>query len=152
MTKIDIDFIGNEIADLTTFFERTHNPAAAWRAYSLARQHSRVVPDSIQAEIDRFAACISAAAGKAIQAEVGAPPVQFRSEELGKAWRGLGGGNPIGSLQDEWRDYQIFWAVLSRVNSGLKVGVAQAAVAAQRGVGLGVESVDKIWKRLKRNG
>jgi hypothetical protein len=146
------DLVASEIADLTSYFDRTRNAAAAWRAYSLARQHSRAVPDSIQAEIDRFAACISAAAGKAIQAEVGAPPVQFRSEELGKAWRGLGGGNPIGSLQDEWRDYQIFWGVLSRVNSGMKVGAAQAAVAAQRGVGLGVESVDKIWKRLKRNG
>jgi hypothetical protein len=146
------DLVASEIADLTSYFNRTRNAAAAWRAYSLARQHSRAVPDSIQAEIDRFAACISAAAGKAIQAEVGAPPVQFRSEELGKAWRGLGGGNPIGSLQDEWRDYQIFWAVLGRVNSGMKVGAAQAVVVAQRGVGLGVESVDKIWKRLKRNG
>ena len=146
------DLIGSEIADMTEFFKRTGNPAAAWRAYNLARQHSRAVPNLIQAEVDRFAACVSAVAEKAIQAEVGAPPVRFRSEELGQAWRGDCGGNPIGSLQDEWRDYQIFWAVLGRVNSGMKVGAAQAAVAAQRGVGLGVESIDKIWKRLKRNG
>lgn len=146
------DLVGNEIADMTEFFKRTQNPAAAWRAYSLARQNSRMVPDVIQNEIDRFAACISAVAGKAIQAGFEASPVRFRSEELGQVWRGSGGGNPIGSLQDEWRDYQIFWAVLSRVNNGMKVGAAQAAVAAQKGVGLGVESIDKIWKRLKRNG
>ncbi|MBT1516174.1 hypothetical protein KIP88_37570 [Bradyrhizobium sp. SRL28] len=146
------DLVASEIADLTSYFDRTRNAAAAWRAYSLARQHSHAVPDVIQAEIDRFAACISDVAEKAIQAEVGAPPVRFRSEELGQAWRGDGGGNPIGSLQDEWRDYQIFWAVLSRVNSGMKVGAAQAAVAAQKGVWLGVDSIDKIWKRIKRNG
>ena len=146
------DLIGNEIAELTTYFERTRNPAAAWRAYSLARQYSRIIPDVIQAEIDRFAAGISTVAGKAIQAQVGARPIRFRSEELGQIWRGTGGGNPVGALQDEWRDYQSFWTVLSRVNSGMKVGAAQAAVAAQKGVGLGVESIDKIWKRLKRNG
>jgi hypothetical protein len=152
MAPLPYNLVDSEIADLTAFFERTRNPAAAWRAYSLARQYSRAIPDTIQTEIDRFAVCISTVAEKAIQAGVGAPPVRFRSEELGQAWRGNGGSNPIGSLQDEWRDYQIFWAVLSRVNNGMKVGAAQAALAAQKGVGLGVESIDKIWKRLKRHG
>ena len=33
----------------------------------------------------------------------------------------------------------------------MKVGAAQAAVAADKGVGVGIESIKKIWKRLKRD-
>lgn len=152
MATLNVDLLGQEILDLTDFFEKTGNRAAAWRAYSLARKHSRPVPDVIQAEVDRFAECVSLVAAKAIQAEVGATPVRFRPEELGQAWRGDGGENPVRALQDEWRDYQIYWSVLTKVENGMKVGAAQAAVAAQPGVGIGIESISKIWKRLRRDG
>lgn len=145
-TKAELD-----LTTLTGVFAVSKNPAAAWAAYSLARQHGLAVPDLIQAEVDRFAGRIGAVADEAMRAELGAPPIRFRSEELGQVWRGSGGDNPIGSLQDEWRDYKIFLAVHNRVDGGMKVGAAQAAVAADKGIGVGIESIKKIWKRLKRD-
>lgn len=145
-TKVELD-----LTTLTAMFTAGRNPAAAWAAYSLARRHRLPVPNAIQAEVDRFAECISTAAEQAMQAELGAPPIRFRAEELGQAWRGSGRDNPMGSLQDEWRDYKIFLAVYDRVESGMKVGAAQAAVAADQGVRVGIESIKKIWKRFKRD-
>lgn len=140
-----------KLITLTGVFTANKNPAAAWAAYSFARRHALPVPDAIQDEVDRFADCISDVAEQAMQAELGAHPIRFRAEELGQVWRGDGGDNPIGSLQDEWRDYKIFMAVYERVDDGMKVGAAQAAVAAEKGVGVGIESIKKIWKRLKRD-
>jgi hypothetical protein len=140
-----------DLITLTRVFAASKNSAAAWAAYSLARRHGLPMPDAIQAEVDRFASCICAVAEQAMQTELGAPPIRFRAEELGQAWRGSGGDNPMGSLQDEWRDFQIFLAIYDRVKGGMKVGAAQAAVAADKGVGVGIESIKKIWKRLKRD-
>ncbi|PPQ21092.1 hypothetical protein CV770_02320 [Bradyrhizobium sp. AC87j1] len=145
-TKAELD-----LTTLTGVFTANKNPAAAWAAYSLARRHGLPVPGVIQAEVDRFASCIGKVAEQAMQTELGAPPIRFRAEELSQAWRSSGGDNPVGSLQGEWRDYKIFLAVYERVEGGMKVGAAQAAVAADKGVGVGIESIKKIWKRLKRD-
>ncbi|ABD08003.1 hypothetical protein RPB_3307 [Rhodopseudomonas palustris HaA2] len=150
MAKIDL--IGSEIENLTDYFNRTSNPAAAWRVFSLCRKTDRPVPAVITAEIDRFAEGVADAAEQAMMAEVGAKPVQFRPAELGKLWRGPCKGNPVGAMQDEWRDYQIYWAVRGLVNNGTKVGDAQEAVAKRKGVGLSKDTVDRIWKRHNRNG
>lgn len=152
MTKIDIDFIGNEIADLTSFFEETSNVAAAWRAYSLARQHSRAVPDVIQAEIDRFAAGLADVAAHAMRAGVDvAHPIIFRPEELGAIWRGDGKADPIGALQRDWRNLSIGAAVARQIENGKKVGAAIEAVAESLPY-LNNETVRKAWQKFQRNG
>lgn len=145
------DLIGDEIADMTEFFERTKNPAAAWRVFHLARKHNRAIPESIAVEIDRFALGVSSMTEKAIFAGVSGHPIRFRAEELYELWRN-DQDNPIGAIQREWRDYRIFGEVLRRVENGMRVGRAQAAVAAMKGVNIGVDAIDTIWKRLKRVG
>lgn len=147
-----IDLVGAEIADLTELFDRTKNPAAAWRAYSLARQANRPVPESIAAEIDRFAHGIAAVAERAMTAEPTAAPIQFRSEEIGALWRN-GTENPIAGFQREYRDYHVFWMILGRVNSGATVTAAIAELAKRKGnegVRLGEKSLWAIWDRLNK--
>lgn len=145
------NLIDSEIADLTQYFEDTENVAAAWRVFHLARKYDRPIPDSVGVEIDRFAAGVGKVAERAMLAGVGAHPVGFREKELYEVWRN-GKDNPVGILQREWRDYWIFDAVFQLVEKGMKVGRAKATVAAMKGVGLGVDAVDLIWKRLNRAG
>ncbi|MEH2498950.1 hypothetical protein V1294_005429 [Bradyrhizobium sp. AZCC 1678] len=168
------DLVGNEIAEMTDFFERTKNPAAAWRAYSLAQIYTRPVPRVIQAEVDRFAACVSEAAGKVIQNELDllaatsrTPKenledqkkkrtanhkdriVNFRAKELYAAWRGKAHENPVGQLQIEWRDIRIFGALQSLTARGVRPGRARQIVKDSGYAGLELDQIEKIWKRLK---
>jgi hypothetical protein len=146
------DLVASEIADLTSYFDRTRNAAAAWRAYSLARQHSHAVPDVIQAEIDRFAAGLAVVAEQAMRAGVGvAHPVTFRPEELGAIWRGDGKADPVGALQRDWRNVSIGAAVARQIENGKKVGAAIEAVAESVPY-LNSETVRKAWQKFQRNG
>jgi hypothetical protein len=146
------DLVASEITDLTTFFISTGNVAAAWRAYSLARQHSRAVPDVIQAEIDRFAAGLADVAGQAMRAGVDvAHPITFRPEELGAIWRGDGKADPIGALQRDWRNLSIGAAVARQIENGKKVGAAIEAVAESLPY-LNSETVRKAWQTFRRDG
>ncbi|TQF26892.1 hypothetical protein UNPF46_32190 [Bradyrhizobium sp. UNPF46] len=146
------DLVASEITDLTTFFISTGNVAAAWRAYSLARQHSRAVPDVIQAEIDRFAAGLADVAAQAMRAGVDAAhPIIFRAEELGAIWRGDGKADPIGALQRDWRNLSIGAAVARQIENGKKVGAAIEGVAESL-PHLNSETVRKAWQKFQRNG
>ncbi|MBC9883219.1 hypothetical protein G8O24_38680 [Bradyrhizobium sp. INPA01-394B] len=150
MTKIDIDFIGSEIADLTAYFEETGNVVAAWRAYSLSRQHNRPIADSVMLEVDRFATGVSAVAERAMQTLPDAP-LYFTPEKLGVLWRGNGGQNPADALRRDWRDRKIGHEVWRRVESGEKVGVAIEAVA-KGPPSRDTEIVRKAWQRFRRDG
>lgn len=150
MTRIDIDFIGNEIADLTAYFEQTGNVVAAWRAYSLSRQHGRPIADSVIREVDRFAAGISAVAERAMDASPDTP-LYFTPEKLGALWRGHGGQNPADSLRRDWRDRKIGHEVWLRVENGEKVGAAIGAVAAGP-PSRDTEIVRKAWQKFRRDG
>jgi hypothetical protein len=165
MTKLKL--IDSEIDGMIELFERTKNPAAAWHAYSICRKTSRPVPDVIQAEIDRFAACVSETVEKAILIEIDRSmqittspkgekhdarsgtfaPVNFRDKELYRVWRGEFGGNPVGALQDEWRDYGIVEAVRPLIEGGTKAEDAHNIVAKRKGVPVGAERVRRIWNR-----
>ncbi|MBR1131934.1 hypothetical protein [Bradyrhizobium iriomotense] len=146
------DLVASEITDLTTFFISTGNVAAAWRAYSLARQHSRAVPHVIQAEIDRFAAGLADVAAQAMRAGVDAAhPITFRPEELGAIWRGDGKADPIGAFQRDWRNLSIGAAVARQIENGKKVGAAIEAVAESLPY-LNSETVRKAWQKFQRNG
>jgi hypothetical protein len=145
------DLIASEIADLTSYFNRTRNAAAAWRAYSLARQPGRPVPDVIQAEVDRFAAGIARVAEQAMRAGLDvAHPVTFRSEELGAIWRDDGKADPVGALQRDWRNASIGAAVSRQIENGKKVGAAIEAVAESLPY-LNNETVRKAWQKFQRN-
>lgn len=162
------DLIGNEIADLTAYFEKTGNVAAAWRAYSLAQTYVRPIPAVLQAEVDRFAACVSEAAGRAIQTEIdlygetiiqkkddpkNKPPPRtyphhFRDQELYAAWRN-GIDNPIGQLQTDWRDNRIFAAIQTLVDRGVRPGRAREMVKKSGRIDINLDAIEQIWKRLK---
>ncbi|MCS3895163.1 hypothetical protein M2171_004296 [Bradyrhizobium japonicum USDA 38] len=150
MTKIDIDFIGNEIADLTAYFEETGNVVAAWRVFALSRQHNRPIPDSVMLEVDRFATGIGAVAERAMQSSPDTP-LYFTPEKLGALWRGDGGQNPADVLRRDWRDMKIGHEVWRRVESGEKVSAAIEAVA-DGSPRRNTEIVRKAWQKFRRDG
>ncbi len=160
------DLIAEEIEGMTAFFRQTGNPAAAAAAYSTARKNKRPVPDDIQAEIDRFIGCIADAAEKALSHETDlfgkslvarstkdrTPriPVYFRAPELYAAWRGMSKmENPVGQLQDDRRDMRVFAAIQTLVDRGVRPGRAREIVHANSNNGIGMDSIERIWKRLK---
>ncbi|WP_425991089.1 hypothetical protein [Afipia sp. DC4300-2b1] len=152
MAKLDIDFIGNEIADLTAYFEKTGNVVAAWRVFSLSRQHSRLIPDSVMAEVDRFATGVSAIADRAMQSSPDDRPLYFTPEKLGVLWRGDGGQNPADVLRRDWRDMKIGSEVWRRIEEyGDGVGEAIEHVAARLPYVNG-ETVRKAWQKFRRGG
>lgn len=160
------DLIGSEIADLTAYFEKTGNVAAAWRAYSLVQKYGRPIPPVLQREVDRFAARVSDAAGQAIQSELGLfeqshrafkkdsddngvqPPIEFRADELYSVWIG-GCDNPVGQLQRDWRDNRIFAAIQALVDKGVRPGRAREIVKENARVSIQLDAIEQIWKRLK---
>lgn len=143
--------IDSEIASLTEYFNRTGNVAAAWRVYSLARQHDRPTPGSVLAEIDRFAAGIAEVAYQAMLASPSDTPLYFTPEKLGTLWRGDGGQNPVGALQRDWRDMSIGVEVARQIENGKKVGAAIEAVANALPY-LNSETVRKAWQKFQRDG
>jgi hypothetical protein len=52
--------IEDEIWELAGIFAESHNPAAAWLAFALAREHGFSVPANVDAEITRFAQAVIA--------------------------------------------------------------------------------------------
>ncbi|MET4022776.1 hypothetical protein [Bradyrhizobium sp. RT10b] len=144
----DSDVYDSNIALMTKFYETTGNVAAAWCAFSIAFTHGREIPDAIFKEVERFAAKIALTAEKAITADVGERPVTLSSEELGTIWRGKDKRDPVGRLQKEWRDYQLYWAMRGRVDRGLTVAEAAKEVRAMKGVSLSERSLENLWRRL----
>ncbi|OKO86184.1 hypothetical protein [Bradyrhizobium sp. AS23.2] len=146
------ELFDSNIASMTKFYESTGNVAAAWCAFSIAFTHGREIPDSIFREIERFAAEVALTAEKAITAEVDKGPVTLTPEELGTIWRGKDKRDPVGRLQREWRDYQLYWEMRNRVNRGSTVAEAAKAVRAMRGVALSERSLENLWRRLDTDG
>ena len=148
MTTIDIDFIGSEIANVTEYFNQTKNPAAAWHVFSLCQKANRPVPDSVMAEIVRFADGIAAETTEAINAPTNAGVCHFKDEKIYNLWRN-GINNPIGAMQDQWHDWKIFTRVQHLVDEGMSERRAHAAVAKQPDVLRGVDMIKIIWNRYK---
>lgn len=145
------DLIDSEIASLTNYFETTGNVAAAWRVFHLAREYGRLIPDSVAAEIDRFAAGIAHVAEQAMLAELDAHPLYFTPERLGALWRGDAGQSPVGALQRDWRDAKIGGEVARHVENGAKVCAAIKMVVGELPY-LNDETVRKAWQRYRRDG
>lgn len=169
------DPIGNEITEMTDLFERTKNTAAAWRAYSLAQTYTRPVPPVIQAEVNRFAACVGEAVRNAVQNEVQLLAatslrkkeneddqekmrtlshkdrlINFRAAELYAAWRGSDGpDNPVGEIQKKWRQHRIFEALRTLVERGVRPGRAREVVFESGFAGADLDAIERIWKQLK---
>lgn len=167
------DVFDNNIASMTQFYERTGNVAAAWAAFSFAFTHGRPIPDSIYREVERFAAGVALIAQQAItegfDKTVAKPDakktrtdakksrqkdgaITLTPEELGKLWRGKDKRDPVGRLQKEWRDYQLYWLMRNRVvGEGLTVDEAAEQVSAMRGA-LTKRSLQNLWKLLNSDG
>ena len=75
-------------------------------------------------------------------------PVNFRAPGLYKAWRGKS-SNPVGALQDEWRDYGIVEAVQLLIDDGMKTTDAYDIVAGREGVNMGADMVKRICDRYR---
>ena len=142
------DLIEAEIVAATESFVRTTNPTYAALAYSLARKHQHPVPEVVQSEIDRFIGCIADVAERITMSGLGSRHRDFQGAELYAAWRN-GIDNPMGALRREHRDDLIFDEITRRVDRGLKVTAARAAVLKMK-PGVDDESLKRIWKRGKR--
>jgi hypothetical protein len=142
--------IDAEIIIATEFFNRTKNPAAAALAYSLARKYQRIIPEEVQAEIDRFIGCIADVAERVTMSGFGGKHRHFQEAELYAAWRN-GIDNPMAAFQREHRDALICDEMAYLIERGSKVSDARAAVL-DMGPGVDEESIKRIWKQGKRIG
>lgn len=142
------DVFDTNISGMSEFYERTGNVAAAWLAFSIAISQNRTVPSTILAEVERFASQIGLIAERAITASPGAASVSLTSKRLGKLWRGKYQRDPVGKLQKDWRDYQLYLRMRSHVENGMTVEAASEAVWAMKGVRLSPRSLRNIWTRL----
>lgn len=143
------DLVASEIEDLTIYFEKTQNPMAAWKVYSLAKKTGRPIPDTVMAEVDRFADGIAAVADRAMSLNMNARPLYFTPEKLGALWRGTGVQNPADALRRRWRDMNIGYEVNRLVEGGMGVTDAIAAVA-KLPPRLSDETVKKAWQAYQR--
>lgn len=129
------DMARSEIALMADLFKQTRDPACAWRAFSLARQHSLELPAIIDTEVDRFAAAVGALAtpnswtkspGDKRKA---APP-----EAIGRIFKGHKGRNAGTGSATAYRAYALAVFVEKLIREGDKSFKAVERVRIARGV------------------
>lgn len=148
MTKLPYNLVDSEIESVTDYFNRTKNPAAAWHVFSLCQKARKPVPDSVMAEVVRFADGIATETTEAINAPTNAGVCHFRDTEIYNLWR-AGVDNPIGTMQAQWHDWKIFARVQHLVDSGMSARKARATVKDQADVLRGEDMIKIIWNRYK---
>lgn len=115
-----------ELNELAGIFFETKNPAAAWLAFHLARQYDLPVPDIVSAEIDRFAAEISA---PLIRAWNGDGRATITTKEITNAW-GCGRGSRFAqTLRLSRRAAQIVVEYWQKITAGVRPTDAIGALA-----------------------
>ncbi len=91
-----------EVMGLTHIWDRTGNPAAAWRAFHLACANGIAAPPAVMAEVARFAAAVTA------------PLVEkggsITKDSVSAAWGIMRGRKPAPELRGELRDLDIYVA------------------------------------------
>ncbi|GEC16503.1 hypothetical protein [Nitrobacter winogradskyi] len=93
--------IEDEIDELASIFGETGNPAAAWQAFALAREHGFAVPANVDAEIARFAQAVTAP----LDGDRG--PITSRS--VAEAWGITQGRKPAPELRNYRRDLDLYF-------------------------------------------
>lgn len=91
-----------EIMELTHIWKGTGNPAAAWRAFHLARSNRIEVPAPVAAEIDRFA--------EAVTAPLNTDRDTITKDSVAVAWGIKKGHKPAMELRGDLRDLEIYMA------------------------------------------
>src|SRR6476620_10070473 len=97
-----------EIELMAEIFTRDHDPSAAWRAFFLARKHNLELPESINAEIDRFAEAEGSIADRAFSGDAKAA---IDAETVGKIWKGNKGRDAGSGTVRARKSYDIAIAV-----------------------------------------
>lgn len=148
----DHEMLAGNLRHATGMYESTGNVAAAWLAFSIAFCNGLEIPDSVRAEIERFAGKIGNLATAAVVAGTGDNLPEIKPAEVARLWRGTGGPNPFGSLQREYRDYRVFLAIRDRIDHrGMKLIDAIEAVRNEGVIStLEPEALKKIWKRYRK--
>lgn len=126
------DMARSEIALMADLFKQTRDPACAWRAFSLARQHSIELPAIIDAEVDRFAAAVGALATPnswTRQHRKAAPP-----EAIQRIFKGHKGRNAGTGSATAYRAYALAVYVEKLIREGNKSFKAVERVRVARGV------------------
>lgn len=93
-----------EISELAGIFAETRNPAAAWRAFALARRHDLPVPLAVGAEVVRFA--------EAVVAPLESDRGSITAASIAEAWGLSRGKKPAPGLRNIRRDFDVwleFW-------------------------------------------
>lgn len=146
------EMLAGNLRSATAMYEATKNVAAAWLAFSIAFSNGLEIPDSVRAEIERFAGKIEGLASAAVFADPGDNLPEIKPAEIARLWRGTGGPNPFASLQREYRDYRVFLAIRDRIDHrGMKLIAAIEAVKNEGVIStLEPEALKKIWKRYRK--
>lgn len=130
-------------------FERNHDPAACWAAFSLARQHGFDIPAAINGEVDRFAGAIAAASFRLLSnygGTVGEKEVSLDNEAVGRIWKNGKGRDPGTAIVLARRSYDLATEVARRCILGASRTAAVAAVAKERGT-----NKTTVWDALKQH-
>src|SRR6478735_5235196 len=93
--------IEDEIGELSSIFAETGNPAAAWQAFVLARDHGFPVPANIEAEITRFA--------QAVTAPLAGDRGAITARTVAEAWGITKGRKPAPELRNYRRDLDFYF-------------------------------------------
>lgn len=91
-----------ELMGLAHIWERTGNPAAAWRAFHLACANGVAVPSPVMAEVERFA--------EAVTAPLVEKGGSITKDSVAAAWGISRGRKPAPELRSELRDLDIYFA------------------------------------------
>jgi hypothetical protein len=130
-------------------FERDTDPAAAWGAFYLARQHGFEVPAKINAEVDRFAGAIEYAAFRLLSkfgGTDGEKDVSLDNESVGRIWKNSTGRDPGTAISMARRSHELAIAV-ARLCA---LGVRKTAAVAQVAKNYGSNKTD-VWAALKEH-
>jgi hypothetical protein len=120
-----------EISELAGIFADTENPAAAWRAFALARQNNLPVPPNVDAEIVRFA--------DAVTAPLETDRDTITEKTLTAAWGLKVGFKPAPELRNARRDWDVwlyYWE-LRRGGVDPEPGVGRDAAIAETALKFG---------------
>jgi hypothetical protein len=130
-------------------FEQTKDKAACWAAFSLARLHGFDIPAEINAEVDRFADAIAAAAfrrfGKFSRAN-GDADIPLDNEAVGRLWKNSKGREPGTGISTAARSYDLAVAVARHCVLGASKTSAVAKVAKDRS-----SNKTEVWAALKQH-
>lgn len=133
----------SEIELMAEIFKRDRDPAAAWRAFFLARKYGLELPEPINAEIDRFAEAVGSIADRAYSGDFAAA---IDAETVGKIWKGNKGRDAGSGAFRSGRSYDIAIAVARLCIGGMPVTKTVEKVAKDYGT-----NKTTVWGALKEH-